>query len=164
MNRLTKAALAIVVVLSFAACGGKSENRKIKEAAAIHTTFMERYDSLYHTLLDEKKRITENLAIAEADDTRRSAYESMLRSIDKSIGLLEGWEEAVVGVPGLELPEHHHHGDGHQHHDENDALMKSLTDQEILELQKAYATRLDDVIKEINTLLGAIKIYDSQMN
>jgi hypothetical protein len=162
-KRFSSVLIALVLILSFAACGGKSENRKIIEAAAIHTTFMDRYDSLYHILHDEKVRISENLSAVDQSDPRRSAYESMLRSIDRSIGLLEGWEEAVVGVPGLERP-HHHHGEGHKHNQDNDALMKSLSDQEILDLQKAYATRLDDVIKEINTLLGAIKIYDTQMN
>ena len=162
MNKFRKGILLWSLVLLLAACGGKSENRKIQEAASVHMAFMDRYDSLYHTLQAEKERIEIGLQNISSDDSRRAAYESMQRSIEKSLSLLNGWENAVVGVPGLKR-EHHHHGEGeHHHHEDEEALLNSMSDAEILELQKAYSSKLDELTKEITSLLDAIKQYDAQ--
>ncbi len=160
MNRLKKDILLSSIVILLVACGGKSENRKIQEATAVHLAFMDRYDSLYHTLIDEKERIDSNLQGIESGDSRRTAYESMQRSIDKSLSLLNGWESAVVGVPGLKR-EHHHHGEEDHHHNNEDEILRSMSDAEILELQKAYSVKLDELTKEITSLLDAIKQYDA---
>jgi hypothetical protein len=164
-----------LTLMAFAliACDGKKENRKLKEAAAVHEDMMTRYDSLYHVLSDKKIEI--NSRINQLTDDQRSANESMLRSIAKSFNILKGWEESVVGVPGYDFDFHqHHHGeaDGHDHdhdhdHDhgrENDEILRGMSDQEVLDLQKALRNRFNEVSQEITTLLETIQMYEQRGN
>lgn len=153
---------ALVAGIAIASCGGKGSNRKIMEAGEIHVSMMMKYDSVYHRLNDEKQRVSDALGTMDVSDKRRPAYESMLRSIDRGLSLIGGWESAVVGVPGVQTDIHHHHSSDHEHHHhDNDAILDNMTDQEILDLQKAYNTKLNEVVKEINTLLETIQQYDA---
>ncbi len=157
-----------LLVLSVSACGGKKENRQLKEAAKVHEEMMERYDSVYHALIDKRKEINERMDQLQGE--KKSANESMLRSIKKSLDLLQSWEESVIGVPGFEFEYHHHHHhdeDGHDHHHhhhgrENDKLLRGMSDREVLAMQKALRTRLNEVSQEINILLETIKQYEGR--
>ncbi len=164
MKTLKLLVLSILLV-NLSACDGKKSNRKLQEAAEIHEEMMMQYDSIYHALLDKRKEI--NARIDELAGDQRSANESMLRSINKSLSILQGWEESVIGVPGYQF-EHHHHGhdeeDGHHHHHgrDNDQLLKGMKDQEVLDMQKALNSRLNEVRVEISNLLETIKAYEQR--
>lgn len=151
-------------VAIIASCGGKSANRKLVEAAEIHKEMMARHDSIYHALIDKRKEINERFAELGAVD--KSANESMLRSISKSLELLHGWEASVVGVPGFEFEYHHHHAEGeehnHDHGNKNDEILRGMSDQEVLDLQKALKGRLNEVAVEIYNLLDTIKMYEER--
>lgn len=157
-----------LVAFTMVACGGKGQNRKLKEAASIHEDMMTRYDSLYHTLKDKEKEI--NARMESLNPEQQSANASMLRSIKKSVGIMEGWEESVVGVPGHKFEYHKHdHGDGDHDHDHrhtraNDELLRGMSDQEVLDLQKALNGRLKEVEVEIKNLLETIKMYEQRGN
>jgi hypothetical protein len=150
----------LIVLTLFASCNdsGRAKNRKLQEAAKIHEDIMTRHDSIYSKLLREKERVSEVLEEGNLSSDKQGAYESMIRSIDKSFRILGTWEESVVGVPGFE----HHHGE-HTHHDHDhasDEILDGMSDEEILELQKAYQTRLSDVIEQIEGLLTTIEMYE----
>jgi ABC-type nickel/cobalt efflux system permease component RcnA len=166
MNRVLTLALAVAVLAT--SCEGRKANQKIREAAALHTAFMEKYDALYHKLLDEKARITSAVDQPAVSEEERGYYEAILRSIDRSFVLLADWEQHVIGVPGLELDHHHHHDhdhghDHHHHHDHyNDDLLSKMSDDEILAMQRALSARLDEVSTEIETMLSAVQLYEER--
>ncbi|MGB6038056.1 MAG: hypothetical protein WBG42_17405 [Cryomorphaceae bacterium] len=154
-----------IIILSLglavmASCGESSrgDNRTIKEAAAIHEEIMTRHDSIYSALLKEKKRINAELEAGISRKEKKSAYESMLRSIDKSFRALGSWEESVVAVPGYQ---HKHDGDHHHSHDPmKEEIAAGMSDKEILELQLALRSRLGEVSTQIRGLLLTIESYD----
>lgn len=156
------AAAAMSVV--FVACEGKSGNRQLREAAAVHEEILATHDSIYHRLVDKREEI--NARIDALPPDKRSANESMLRSIKKSMNILNSWEESLVGVPGYEFEHHHDHdhgdgGDHHHHHErENDQMLRGMSDKEILELQKALRSRLKEVKAEIDNLMDTIEMYE----
>jgi hypothetical protein len=152
-----------LLTLGFAGCEGKSGNRQLKEAAAIHEEVLLKYDSIYHTLTDKREEINDRIGSLDAE--RRSANESMLRSIKKSLDILEGWEESLVGVPGYDFEQSHQHGEeghNHKHANENDAMLRGMSDKEVLELQKALRGRLNEVAVEIGNLMDTIKMYEKR--
>jgi hypothetical protein len=154
-----------IIILSLglavmASCGESSrkDNRTIKEAAAIHEEIMTRHDSIYSALLEEKKRISAELETGISRKEKKSAYESMLRSIDKSFRALSSWEESVVAVPGYQ---HKHDGEHHHTHDPlKEEIAAGMSDKEILELQLALKARLGEVSTQIRGLLLTIESYD----
>lgn len=161
--KLTALAVLGLITLTFIGCEGKSGNRQLKEAAAIHEEILVKYDSIYHTLTDKQDEI--NARIESLDAEKKSANESMLRSIKKSIDILEGWEESLVGVPGYDFEHLHHHGEDGHHHEhsrENDSMLRGMSDKEVLELQKALRERLNEVAVEIGNLMDTIKMYEKR--
>ncbi|MEM9051725.1 MAG: hypothetical protein AAGC47_06700 [Bacteroidota bacterium] len=159
MRLIIAAIFGIIIMVS---CGesGREQNRTIKKAAAIHEEILERYDSLYSALKAEDERIVAELEAGISNTKRKSAYESMKRSIDKSFRLLATWEESVVAVPGVE---HHHDHDGEHHHSHDhmkEDIAESMSDKEILELQRALQVRLNEVATGIRGLLNTIEMYD----
>lgn len=148
----------LAISLTWFACdSGRGQNRVLREAAQIHTETMARYDSVYAALEAEKTEVEAKIARTDPTDERMKAYESMIRSIDKSMRLLDGWDEAVIGVPGLKESNTAHHHHNHQ----DDAKLSELSDKEILKLQKAYRTRLNEVITQVNGLLTTIEMYEN---
>ena len=79
--------LGLVVMAS---CGDSArvDNRTIKEAATIHEEILTRHDSIYTALTNETKRISAELEAGISKQKKNSAYESMIRSIDKSFRAL----------------------------------------------------------------------------
>jgi hypothetical protein len=147
-----------LMVLTSCGDSGRGQNRTIKQAAAIHEEILTRHDSIYSALEREKKRINEQLSSGTLNADKKSAYESMIRSIDKSFRILGTWEESVVGVPGFE---HAHEEHGHHSHDHlKEEIAKGMSDKEILELQQALQGRLEEVSSQINGLLTTIEMYD----
>jgi hypothetical protein len=147
-----------LMVLTSCGDSGRGQNRTIKQAAAIHEEILTRHDSIYSALEREKKRINEQLSSGTLNTDKKSAYESMIRSIDKSFRILGTWEESVVGVPGFE---HAHEEHGHHSHDHlKEEIAKGMSDKEILELQQALQGRLEEVSSQINGLLTTIEMYD----
>jgi hypothetical protein len=155
-----------IIILSLglavmASCGdsGRGQNRTIKEAAAIHEEIMTRHDSIYSALTQVKTRVTAELERGISNKDKKSAYDAMVRSIDKSFRALASWEESVVSVPGYE---HKHDGDHHHHsHDPlKEEIAAGMSDKEILELQIALKERLDEVAAQIKGLLITIDMYD----
>lgn len=163
--RLRMIAAAAAMCAAFVACDGKAGNRQLREAAAVHEEILATHDSIYHRLADKRDEI--NARIDGLPPDKKSANESMLRSIKKSMDILNTWEESLVGVPGYEFEHHHHHdhdhGDGHHHHHhgrENDKMLRGMSDKEILELQKALRSRLNEVKAEIDNLMDTIEMYE----
>ena len=149
--------LGLAVMVS---CGdsGRSQNRTIKEAAAIHEEIMTRHDSIYSALTQVKTRVNKELKEGISNKDKKSAYDAMIRSIDKSFRALASWEESVISVPGYE---HKHNGDHHHSHDPMKAeIAAGMSDKEILELQIALKERLDEVADQIRGLLITIDMYD----
>lgn len=149
----------VAIVIS---CGGRSENRKLVEAAAIHEKMLIKHDSIYNAITIQKERVDKKLSKLSDSDQDRPAYESMNRSLDRSYNLLSSWMDGVVGVPGIE----HNHKDGapHTHDPVKEQTMKGLSDQEVLELQKAYSTRLDEVGLKIKELITTMDMYTKDEN
>lgn len=143
----------VLIVIAFAACGDRSDNRQVKQAAEIHREIMQRHDSIYESLNTKQKWVSKQLE-SEQDKKMISAYQSMDRSLDRGFKLLASWESAVVGVPGVP----HNHNPGHTHsHDED--VVDRMSDKELLDLQKAYKERLDEVEKKVENLLETIDTY-----
>jgi len=158
MNSLLKILMLSVIGASLIACGSRGENRKLQEAAAVHTDFMTKYDSIYRSLEAERIRVNELLETTEPSNSKFPAYQSMQRSIEKGLNLLSSWETNVAPVPGM-AHDHESHAP-HTHDPAKEAIIKGMSDQEIYDLQVAYKTRLEEVTKEINNLLETIKMYD----
>jgi len=149
--------LGLVVMAS---CGdsGRGQNRTIKQAAAIHEEIMTRHDSIYSALTREKKRINAQLEAGISNKEKESAYNSMIRSIDKSFRALNSWEESVVAVPGYE---HKHDGaHNHSHDPMKEEIAAGMSDKEILQYQQALKERLEEVATQIRGLLTTIESYD----
>lgn len=161
-NSMRIIGLMIVGIAIMASCGdsGRSQNRSIKEAAAIHEEILTRHDSIYSALQEKKERIQNRLETQNPTGEKKKSYEAMIRSIDKSFRILGTWEESVVGVPGFE----HNHEEGEHHHHDHDHMkediLDGMSDKEILELQKALKARLEEVAKEIRGLLNTIEMYE----
>ena len=150
------------LVLLLAACGGRSENRKMVEAAAIHDQVLNKHDSIYSVLQEQEIRVQRKLGKLSANDPDRVAYESMKRSIDRSYNLLESWMDGVADFPGAKHV--HNSNSPHKHDPEKDKIMKGMSDQEILDLQKAYKTRLDEVGLKIKELITTMDMYTKDEN
>lgn len=130
-------------------CGSRSDNRKLVEAAAIHDKMITKHDSIYNMLEEQEKRVAAKLSRLSAQDPDRVAYESMNRSIHRSYKLLESWKEGLDEVPNYSRnPENG-----------NNKNSKGISDQKILDLQKAYNTRLDEVGRKINELITTMDMY-----
>jgi len=161
-NRSSMRLLVILstIVTVIASCGDSSraDNRTIKEASQIHEEILTRHDSIFSALTEEKERISAALESGISNKDKKSAYQSMLRSIDKSFRVLATWEESVVAVPGFE---HNHDGEHHHSHDHmKEEIAASMSDKEILELQRALQDRLGEVSTQIRGLLLTIESYD----
>lgn len=165
-KRMKQKIFLVLAFFSIAAvvisCGGRSENRKLVEAAAIHEKILDKHDSIYNALTVQKERVDKKLSQLSDSDPDRPAYESMNRSIERSYKLLNSWMEGVVGVPGVE----HKHKEGapHTHDADKERTMEGLSDQEILELQQAYKTRLDEVGSKIKELITTMDMYTKDDN
>ncbi len=145
-----------------ASCGGRSENRKLVEAAAIHSHILNKHDSIYSMLQDQEQKVDKKLAKLSPNDPDRVAFESMDRSIDRSYKLLESWMDAVVDVPGSVHV--HNENAPHKHDPEKERTLSGMSDQEILDLQKAYSNKLDEVGSKINELITTMDMYTKDEN
>ena len=137
-----------MVFLTFS-CGSRGENRKLVEAASIHDKMITKHDSIYNMLEDQEKRVESKLSRLSASDPDRVAYESMNRSIDRSYKLLESWKEGLAEIPNY----------SQESENGNSKNTKGMSDQKILDLQKAYSTRLDEVGRKINELITTMDMY-----
>ncbi len=135
---------------------GRSQNRKIQEAKSIHLAATARFDSVYSILETKKAEIEDKIERTSPDDERMEAYQAMMRGLEKSTNLLDGWGEAVPGIPGMD-------DNGSKYFDpEGNMDLSELSDEKILELQTSYSTRLNDVIQEVNGLLTTIDMYENE--
>lgn len=150
-KKMKKTIGSLALVLSFLflslSCGDRSQNRLIVEASAIHDRMITKHDSLYSMLEKQEKRVDEILTEMPESNPDRVAYESMDRSIQRSYKLLESWREALEDEPSPS----NYSGKG-----ENS---KKRSDKEILDIQKAYSTRLDEVGVKINELVTTMEMY-----
>src|SRR5690554_6989279 len=135
-------------------CGNRGENRKLVEAASIHDRMIAKHDSIYIMLEEQKRRVDAKLSKLSETDPDRIAYESMNRSIERSYKLLESWREGLAEVPNY----------SRDAENGNDKNAKGMSDQKILDLQKAYNTRLDEVGRKINELITTMEMYTKDEN
>jgi uncharacterized protein len=143
------------------ACIDRSQNRKLVEAAEIHRDMMAQHDSIYTMLKERENELMQKMKQVGDTDPNYEAYKSMMRSIAKGQRLLKSWREGVVGVPGME---HEHNEDvPHSHDHQNDEKLKSMSDQEILELQEAYSTRLDQLSTKIDELYTTMDMFSQNV-
>ena len=96
------------------------------------------------------------------NDPDRAAYESMKRSLNRSYKLLDSWMDGVADFPGSKHV--HDSNSPHKHDPEKERIMEDMSDQEILELQKAYKTRLDEVEMKIKELITTMEMYTKDEN
>ena len=150
------------LALFVTACGGRSENRKMVEAAAIHEEILSKHDTIFVELQEQEKKVERKLINLSDNDPDRVAYESMKRSIDRSYKLLSTWMEGVAEFPGTTHV--HDSNSPHKHDPAMERTMEGMSDQEILELQKAYKTRLDEVGLKIKELITTIDMYTKDEN
>ena len=61
------------------------------------------------------------------------------------------WKKSLVKLPGTQC--NHAEGEEHVHDHEAESALEKLTDDELLELQKAIREELDKIICDLNTLL-----------
>lgn len=137
-----------MVFITFS-CGDRGENRKLVEAASIHDKMIIKHDSIYSMLEEQEKRVESKLSRLSAKDPDRVAYESMERSINRSYKLLDSWKEGLAEIPNY----------SQDTENQNNTNTKGISDQKILELQKAYSTRLDEVGRKINELITTMDMY-----
>ena len=140
-------------LFALTSCHDRSQDVQIKKAAAIHLKSAAKHDSIKTVVLETRKMVEEKLSKEEIAANQQS-YKAMIRSLDKSLYLLETWEEDLVGVPGLE----HDHAD-HKHDHQNDDILDDMSDSEILELQKAYSDRMDQIEDKITEVIVTIQLY-----
>ena len=146
--------LILSMVFMTYSCGSRSDNRKLVEAASIHDKMMAKHDSIYGMLEEQEKRVASKLSRLSAKDPDRVAYESMNRSINRSYNLLDSWKEGLAEVPNYS--QNSENGDNKNN--------KGMSDQKILDLQKAYSTRLDEVSRKINELITTMDMYTKDKN
>lgn len=142
-----------IVITSLYSCGGRSKNQKIVEAQKIHATMLTRYDSIYSTLQDQEKRVEKKLNALSPNNPDRAAYLSMQRSIHKSYDLLQNWKQGITDVPGFSQ-------DGAKKTQTPGGINPDkMSDQEILDLQKAYDEKLDQIGRKVRELMTTMDMY-----
>ena len=62
------------------------------------------------------------------------------------------WKKSLVKLPGTEC--NHAPGEEHVHDHAAESALEKLSDEELLDLQKAIRSELDKIICDLNTLLG----------
>jgi len=62
------------------------------------------------------------------------------------------WKKSLVKLPGTEC--NHTSGEDHVHDHAAESALEKLSDEELLDLQKAIRSELDQIICDFNTLLG----------
>jgi len=154
MRRFKSVVIAGVFLLSLASCSSdRSKDVQIQKAAEIHMKAVAKSDSIMAILEEQKAQVERNLE-TESIPSNIQSYKAMLKSIDKSMTLLNDWNNDLVGVPGLE----HDHDHGHNHsHDED--MLDDLSDKEILEIQIAYSEHLDKIEDKISEVITTIELY-----
>lgn len=151
MNKTFGSFLLIMLFLS-TSCGNRSENKLIVEAASIHEKMIAKHDSLESMLQEQEKRVNAILDKMPASNPDRVAYESMERSINRSYELLNKWKTALDNEPS------------HLSYTGKGENARNRSDKEILDIQKAYSTRLDEVGMKINELLTTVEMYTKDEN
>lgn len=151
-NLFRTLAFCSMALLLFA-CNGRSKNRKIVEAQEIHQTMMAKHDSIYKAIQIQEERVEKKLNSLSPNNPDRAAFQSMDRSIKRSYNLLDSWRENVTDVPG-------YGSEGARETDSSDGeSTDKLSDQEILDLQKAYKTKLDQIDQKIDELITTMEMY-----
>lgn len=131
----------------------RTQDVQIKKAAEIHKKAIAKHDSIMAILKKQKKQVERNLE-TETIESNIQSYKAMLKSIDKSMVLLNEWDDELIGVPGVE----HDHGHDHDHSHQDD-ILDDLSDKEILEIQVAYSEHLDKIEDKISEVITTIELY-----
>jgi len=146
--------LVFALALTVVSCSSdRSKNLQIQKAADIHLKAVAKSDSIMKILVRQKKQVQKSLE-SETIPSNVKSYKAMLKSLNKSITLLNDWNNDVAGVPGLE----HEHDHSHDHNHDED-ILDDMSDREILELQKAYSEHLDKIEDKISEVITTIELY-----
>lgn len=164
--RLISTISAIALVLSLISCESaekKAEKAQLKEAAAIHNQAIGIHNEvmpLFKEVETQKARINSRLSelgkAAKKDEAELAAYKHAFEALGSAEMHMREWMEALVEVPGNEEHHHHEHGEGHDHHHEHGAEPQ-LTAQQMLDVQKAALSSINDIKKETNEALTAAR-------
>jgi len=160
MRRIKTLAIICSGLILIASCSSdRSQNVQIKKAADIHLKSIAKHDSIMEILVSQKNMVEKRLA-TETIESNIKSYKAMLKSLDKSMRLLNDWDEDLIGVPGLEHDHDHPHDQQHDHsHHHNDDILEDLSDKEILEIQIAYNEHLDKIEEKISEVTTTIELY-----
>jgi hypothetical protein len=144
----------VILLVGVLACHNHDDSPEIKQAKAVHEGMI-----LLHAQLDsiiDLKTVACNQLMASAesqnDSLRLDQLQGMYTGLVSLHDQLAQWKEGLVEVPGHD----HTHADGeHHHHDrESEAVMKDLSDAEVLEIQQ----QLEANLKEIEAACNAVNL------
>jgi len=160
MKRFKSLVVVLVGMLLIVSCSSdRTKNVQIKKAAEIHLKAIAKHDSIMDILVRQKKQV-ENSLESETMSSNIQSYKAMLKSLEKSMALLNEWDNNLVGVPGLKDEHEHGHNHSHDHtHHHNEDILDDMSDREILELQKAYSEHLDKIEDKISEVITTIELY-----
>ncbi len=113
-------------------CSQSGDESSLKEAAEIHDVTMKAAHSL-SLKISSLKRMEKDLPTADQD-----SLQAVMRD-------LSAWYDNVVEVPGFDDHDHSH-GHDHDHDHSQKEYLESLTDQQILQIQKELKTELERLI------------------
>ena len=171
-----KVLASMAVVVLFASCGEPQESAAMKEAKAVHEQLTRISGELHESLMVAMAPLEDKIdsAIMAGDTLLAAELAKVEGKLDRIDVRFHDWSETVVEIPGQACNhdhgheghdhgdhEGHDHGDhdghdhdghdhaGHDHdHDHGVQLPEGLSDEDILEIQKALMAGLDKLKAE----------------
>lgn len=158
-----KVLASMAVVVLFASCGEPQESVAMKEAKAVHEQLTRISGELHESLMVAMAPLEDKIdsAIMAGDTLLAAELAKVEGKLDRIDVRFHDWSETVVEIPGQACNhdhghEGHDHGDheghdhaGHDHdHDHGVQLPEGLSDEDILEIQKALMAGLDKLKAE----------------
>lgn len=127
------------MLMIFASCGDDSSQNKVdakQQAIEIH-----------ESCSAGAKEFRGRLAGAFSETTPQDTLFTQLVALDLR---LQEWSKTLVKLPGMEC--NHAPGEHHHHDHAAEAALEKLSDEELLELQKAIRAELDALVSDFDAL------------
>lgn len=147
--RIVSVLFAFAMVASLLACHDHEESATIKEAVEVHKNIRLLCGDLEKGIDEQMKTIELQLnqGAEQADSLTAVQLAKVNTELNKLHEDLADWKTNLVEVPGHCF---HAEGEPHEHHDQ--AHLKGLSDQEILEIQNELEQELKAIANQLDTI------------
>ncbi|MGB0423120.1 MAG: hypothetical protein ACPGED_02300 [Flavobacteriales bacterium] len=140
---------AFAMVTFLVSCHDHEESPTLKQAVEVHKNIRQLCGDLEEGLDQQMNEIEKKMSdtSAQADSLTAVQLAKMNSELENLHGDLQTWKDNLVEVPGHCF---HEEGEPHEHHDQ--AHLKGLSDEEILEIQQELETQLKAISDQLNDL------------